>query len=147
MSWQIEVRYLELENQAGNMDPIANMLTSIRNAQAVKHESVRVPYSKVNFGILETLKREGWIENIELKKKEGKSILSLKLKYTEDGRPKISALQRVSKLGKRIYVKKDEIPSVRNNYGLAILSTPQGIMTGKEARKRKVGGEVLCKIW
>jgi len=129
------------------MDPIANMLTSIRNAQAVEHKSVRVPYSKVNFGISGILKSEGWIGNIELKKKEKRNLLILTLKYTEDGRSMISGLRRVSKLGKRIYVKRNNIKDVRNNYGLAILSTPQGIMTGKEARKRGVGGEVLCEVW
>lgn len=129
------------------MDPIANMLTSIRNAQAVEHKSVRVPYSKVNFGILEILKREGWIESVELKKKEKKNLLIATLKYIGQGKPTISGLRRISKPGKRIYVKQNEIPYVRGNYGLAILSTPQGITTGKEARKKKIGGEVLCEIW
>ncbi len=129
------------------MDNIANMLTTIRNAQAVKLESAKAPYSKVNFGILEILKREGLINNFEIKKRGEKSWLILELKYNEDKRPAIADIQMTSKLGKRVYVGYKKVFAVKQGHGLAIVSTPQGIMTGKEARSKKVGGEVLCKVW
>jgi len=129
------------------MDNIANMLTTIRNAQAVKRESAKAPYSKVNLGIAEILKREGLINNFEIKKRGEKSWLILELKYNEDKRPAIADIQMTSKLGKRVYVGYKKVFAVKQGHGLAIVSTPQGIMTGKEARSKKVGGEVLCKVW
>ena len=129
------------------MDPISNMLTTIRNAQAVQHESAKIPHSKVLLAILEILKREEWIQNVEVKKREEKKWLIITFAYEENGTPVIRGLKRISKPGKRIYTKASGIPRVRNKYGMAILSTPQGIITGEEARKRKVGGEILCEIW
>ena len=129
------------------MDNIANMLTIIRNAQAVKKESVKAPYSKVNFGIAEILKKEGWVKGVELKKRGEKSWVIINLSYDKDGMPGITEIKRVSKLGKRVYVGYKEIPVVRQGYGLAVLSTQNGIIAGKDARKQKVGGEILCKVW
>ena len=129
------------------MDNIANMLTTIRNAQAVKRESAKAPYSKVNLAIAEILKKEGLIDNFEVKKRGEKSWLILGLKYNEDKRPAIEDIQRASKLGKRVYVGYKKIFAVKQGHGLAIVSTPKGIMTGKEARKNKLGGEILCKVW
>ena len=129
------------------MDTVADMLTIIRNAQAVRKESVKAPYSKVNFGIAETLKTEGWIKSVELKKRGEKSWIILELIYDANKEPGITDIQRVSKLGKRVYVKFNAIPRVRQGYGVAIISTPKGIMTGKEAKRQGVGGEVLCVVY
>lgn len=128
-------------------DTIATMLTSIRNASAVKHESVLVPYSKVNFGILQILNKENWLGDIEIKKRGEKQWIAVILRYNEDGSRPINAIHRVSKPGKRIYRKWKEILPVRQGQGTVILSTPSGIITGKEARKQKTGGEVLCHVW
>lgn len=128
------------------MDNIANMLTIIRNAQAVKHETVKTPYSKVNFGIAEILKKGGWLKDVELKKKGEKSWLIIHLAYNKEG-SSIASIQRISKPGKRVYVGYDKIPRINQGYGAAILSTPAGIMTGKEAKKLKIGGELLCKVY
>lgn len=139
--------YLASENLHGNnMDLIANMLTIIRNAQLAKHATVKVPYSKVNFGIAETLKEKGWIKNLELKKRGEKSWIIVELSYESDGAPTIRDIQRISKLGKRMYAGYKKIPSIKQGTGLAIVSTPNGIMTGEEAKKQKVGGEILCKV-
>ena len=129
------------------MDNIANMLTTIRNAQAVNAESAKAPYSKVNLGIAEILKSEGLINNLEIKKRGEKSWLILELKYNEDKSPAIADIQRASKSGKRVYVGYKKIFTVKQGHGLAIVSTPNGIMTGREARKSKLGGEILCKVW
>ena len=129
------------------MDHIANMLTIIRNAQAVKRESIKAPYSKVNFGIVEILKKEGRIKGIELRKRGEKSTIIVELAYDSDGEPAIKDIQRVSKLGKRVYVGYKDIPVIRQGQGFAVLSTQKGIMSGREAKAQKVGGEVLCKIY
>lgn len=141
-------KYQELENLVGNnMDPIADMLTSIRNASAVKHESLLVPYSKVKFGILKIMKKESWIGDIEIKHRGEKQLIAINLRYDLDGKPAIDAIRRVSKPGRRMYVGWKEILPIRQGYGISILSTPAGIVTGKEARAKKVGGEILCQIW
>mgnify|MGYP000701695201 CR=1 FL=1 len=129
------------------MDNIANMLTIIRNAQAVKKESVKAPYSKVNFGISEILKKEGWVKSVELKKRGEKSWIIINLSYDKEGMPEIKEIKRISKPGKRVYVGYKEIPVVSQGYGIAVLSTQNGIIAGKDARKQKVGGEILCKVW
>lgn len=130
------------------MDKASDMLTIIRNAQRVKHQSVKAPYSKVNFGIADILKKEGWVKDIEIKKRGEKSWIIIGLAYNnKDGEPVIRNIQKVSKPGKRIYVGYKEVPIISQGYGLAVLSTQRGIMTGKDARKQKVGGEVLCKVW
>ena len=128
------------------MDNIANMLTIIRNAQRVKHASVKVPYSKVNFGIAEVLKKEGKVGGIELKKRGEKARIIITLAYEDTGEAVIEDIQRVSSSGKRVYAGYADIPGERQERGLTILSTPKGIMTGQEAKKQKVGGEILCKV-
>lgn len=129
------------------MDQIADMLTIIRNALPVKQSSVKAPYSKVNFGIAEILKKEGRIKDIELKKRGEKTWIIIELAYNSDGDPAIREIKKISKPGKRVYVGYKKIPVVSYGYGLAILSTPQGIITGREARKQKTGGEILCKVY
>lgn len=129
-------------------DPIADYLTRIRNAIMTKKTDVLIPASNIKIAITKILKNEGYIKNfkiIEEKTKQG--MLKIHLKYSEDGEPAIVHLERVSKPGRRVYVKKDEIPKVLNGLGIAILSTSYGIVTDKKARKLGVGGEVICKIW
>ncbi len=135
-------------------DPIADMLTRIRNASAVKKSEVVLPMSKMKHHIAEILVREGWLEAVEVIKGNGQKNqaaaydqLKLTIKYRPGGKPAISDLKRVSKPGKRIYVGKDDLPRVLNNLGIAIISTSQGLMTNKEARKKGVGGEILCEIY
>jgi small subunit ribosomal protein S8 len=135
-------------------DPIADMLTRIRNASAVRKQDVVLPMSKIKYEIALILKKEGWINEVEQIKKQSikntSSVfdeLKLVLKYKKSGRPMISNLKRVSKPGLKVYAKKNELPKVLNNLGIAIISTPQGLMTNKEARSRGVGGEVLCEIY
>lgn len=128
-------------------DPIADYLTRIRNAIMARHERVEIPASRIKKQITEILKEEGYIQDylyIE-DKKQGK--LQIELRYDEEGQNVIRGLQRVSKPGGRVYVQVREIPRVLNGLGTVILSTPQGILTDRECRKRNVGGEVLCYIW
>src|SRR3989338_3196716 len=129
------------------MDNIANMLTAIRHAKSVNHANVKVAYSKVNMGIAQIFKSEGFIEDVQVKDRGGKQRLIISLKYSKDGESVINNLTMVSKPGKRIYASYKEIPKVRYGYGILVVSTPQGIMTGENAKKEKVGGEVLCKVW
>jgi len=128
------------------MDPIADMLTSIRNAQAVSKETVEVPFSKLKFGIVKILEKEGFIEKIEKKGRGVKKIIEIKLKY-EDKKSAISYLKRISRPGQRIYFKSQGLKPVRSGYGITIISTSKGLMTGREAKKKKIGGEILCQVW
>jgi small subunit ribosomal protein S8 len=126
-------------------DPIADMLTRIRNALAVKKAEVVLPYSKIKLAIAEILKQSGYVADYE-KTDDNYGEIKISLKY-QDGKPAINILKRISKPGRRVYASKDELPVVLNNLGIAIMSTSQGIMTNVEAKKRKVGGEVLCEIY
>jgi len=128
------------------MDPIADMLTTIRNAQAVSKETIKVPFSKVKFEIAKVLEKNKFIEEVEKKGRGIKRIIEMKLRY-EDKKPVITALKRISKPGQRIYLGKKEIHLVRSGFGISIISTSKGMMTGKEARKQKIGGELICKVW
>jgi len=128
------------------MDPIADMLTIIRNAQAVLKETVVVPYSEIKFEIAKVLKKENFIEEIEKKGKKIRKTIEIKLKY-KDKEPAISGIKRVSKPGQRIYTAAGKIKGIRGGYGMAIISTSKGLMTDKEARKQNLGGEILCKVW
>jgi len=136
-------------------DPIADMLTRIRNASMVKKAEIVLPMSKLKMEIAKILEREGLIIKAEVLKgeKSGKNQsaafdkLRLVLKYDEERQPRISSLKRVSKPGARIYVGKDNLPRVLNNLGIAIISTPKGLMTNREARKNQLGGEVICEIY
>ena len=126
-------------------DPISDMLTRIRNASAVKKPEVRVPYSKMKLAIAKILNAEGYVAAVE-KLSAGHGELRLELKY-EDGQSKIRDLHRVSKPGRRMYAGYGDLPRVLSDRGIAIVSTSQGVMTNKEARKRKLGGEVLCEVF
>ncbi len=134
------------------IDPIADMLTRIRNALAVRKQDVVLPMSKMKYEIAKILEREGWIYKVEViknKSKKGSNFdeLRIVLKYKKSGKPAITCLKRVSKPGLRVYVTKDKLPRVLNNMGIAIISTSAGIMTNKEARKKGIGGEVICEIY
>jgi small subunit ribosomal protein S8 len=134
------------------MDPINDMLNRIRNAQAVLKSTVEVPYSNLKQDIAKILQKEGFIKKVEKKGKKSRKILEIVLKYensTEGGLPvpAISGLRRISKSGQRIYTPSKKIRKVRNGYGISIISTSKGLMTNKEARKKKLGGEVICEVW
>ena len=126
-------------------DPIADMLTRIRNAQAVEKASVVMPSSKLKAAIAKVLKDEGYIDEFAVTEQGGKSTLTIGLKYFA-GRPVIERLQRVSRPGLRVYKGRNEIPQVMNGLGVAIISTPQGLMTDRKARATGVGGEVICYV-
>ncbi len=126
-------------------DPIADMLTRIRNAQATDKTSVAVPASKVKLAIAQVLKDEGYIEDFATRTLEGKAFLEIGLKYYA-GKPVIEKLERVSRPGLRIYKGRDDIPAVMNGLGVAIVSTSKGVMTDRRARQTGVGGEVLCIV-
>ena len=128
-------------------DPIADMLTRIRNANTAKHQTVDIPASNMKKAVAQILVDEGFIKSFEEIKDEKQGIIRVTLKYDENGKRVISGLKRISKPGLRIYVNKDEIPYVLNGLGIAIVSTSKGIMTDKEARKENVGGEVLAYVW
>ena len=134
------------------MDPIADMLTRIRNAVLAGHAMVAMPSSKLKLEIAKILKDEGFLEGFEVAEAENsvQKVLRLKIKYVgerRERRPVISGIERVSKPGRRIYTKKQDIPWVLSGIGVAILSTPKGVMTGARARQLGVGGEILCKVW
>ena len=128
-------------------DPIADMLTRIRNACMARHTTVAIPASKMKVAIAEILKREGFIRDFKIEEGQPFDTIQITLKYTSDRRPVITGLKRVSKPGLRIYTGRADIPRVRNGLGLSILSTPKGVMAGHEAWQEHVGGEVLCYIW
>ena len=126
-------------------DPIADMLTRIRNAQMVEKASVTMPASKVKAAIAQVLKDEGYIDGFQVKSNDGKNELEIALKYYA-GRPVIERIERVSKPGLRIYRGRDALPQVQNGLGVAIVTTPKGVMTDRKARATGVGGEVLCYV-
>lgn len=135
-------------------DPIADMLTRIRNASAVYKEDVVMPMSKMKLNIAKILEQDGWIGNVEVikskalpKSRSTFDEIRVVLRYKDDGSSAIKHIKRISKPGLRVYVKKDELPRVLNNMGMAIISTPAGLMTNKEARKKGLGGEVICEIY
>ena len=126
-------------------DPIADLLTRIRNAQMVSKATVSVPSSKVKVAIAEVLKEEGYIDGFDVKTEDGKSELAITLKYYA-GRPVIERIERVSRPGLRVYKGRNAIPQVQNGLGVAIVTTPKGVMTDRKARATGVGGEVLCYV-
>lgn len=130
-----------------NTDPIADMLTRIRNANMVSHESVEMPSSKLKIELAKLLKEEGYIIDYS-SKKEGKfSFLNIVLKYDEKHKPVISNMKRISKPGLRCYCKSKDLPQVFGGLGIAIISTSKGLMTDRKAKKEKLGGEILCYVW
>jgi small subunit ribosomal protein S8 len=132
----------------GMTDPLADLLTRVRNANKAKHEKVDVPASNLKGNVIRILKDEGYIKNFKLIKDGKQGILRIYLKFEgETKKQVISGLRTLSKPGRRRYVGADEIPSVLRGLGLTILSTSKGVMTDKEARKQKVGGELLCSVW
>ncbi|MCI6002161.1 MAG: 30S ribosomal protein S8 [Tenericutes bacterium] len=128
-------------------DPIADMLTRIRNANTMRYKNVEVPASKMKLEIAKILKEEGFIEDFKSEKGDKENMLVLTLKYGPNKERVITGLKRISKPGLRVYAKVDEIPRVLNGLGIAIVSTPKGVMTDKKARQNCVGGEVLAYIW
>lgn len=128
-------------------DPIADMLTRIRNAILVSYDTVDIPNSKIKLNLAKILKNEGFIKNYKVIKDNRQGILKIFLKYDEKGGSLISGLKRVSKPSARIYAKNDQIPLILNGYGVNILSTSKGLVTDKEAKKTGIGGEIICSIW
>lgn len=130
-----------------NTDPIADMLTRIRNAVMARHDSVVIPASKMKKQIADLLKSEGFVKNCVLESKKPQGLIKVDLRYDENGNPLLLGLKRVSKPGLRVYAPKNKIPSVYGGMGISIISTSQGIMTGETAKRKGVGGEVLCYVW
>ena len=127
-------------------DPIGDMIARVKNAQARNHKKVDLPSSNFKNKIAEILKNEGFIKEFKINSENNKNVLSLELKY-HSGNPVISAFERVSKPGRRIFSSADSLPKINNGLGIAILSTPKGVMTDIDARKQKVGGEIVCKVF
>ena len=128
-------------------DPIADMLTRIRNAMMARHAFVLVPCSNMKLSIAKILKDEGFISGYEVLKGKPQRMIKIHLKYSEDKEPLIRGLRRVSRPGLRVYVQRSEIPRVYGGLGIAILSTPKGVMVGKQAWRSNTGGELLCYVW
>ncbi len=129
-------------------DPISDLLTRIRNAQLAKHEGVSVPYSRLKFGIVKILYEEGYVGPFKVEEKDGgRKEIQISIRYVEKRKPFISMISRQSRPGRRYYVGYRDLKPVRNGMGIAILSTPKGVLSDREAREEKVGGEVLCKVW
>jgi small subunit ribosomal protein S8 len=128
-------------------DPIADMLTRIRNAMMRKHESVLIPASRIKRDIAKLLKDEGFVRDARLVSQDGRQSIKIDLKYLNEDDSVIVGIERVSTPGRRVYVGQDSIPTVKGGYGVAILSTNKGILTDKQSRQAKVGGEVLCYVW
>jgi len=128
-------------------DPIADMLTRVRNAITARHPKVDVPASKLKTEIARILKEEGYIANFKVAEEGVKKVIKIYLKYATDNSPVITKIERVSRPGCRAYAGKGEIPQVQGGLGISILTTAHGVMTGRTARKQGVGGEILCRIW
>ncbi len=128
-------------------DPIADMLTRIRNAVMVKHDSVLIPVSKIKLAIAKILKEEGFIGDYQVLRGKPQRMIKVVLRYSDTREPLVAGLKRVSKPGLRIYVKSGDIPRVYRGLGIAVVSTPKGVMTGHQAWKQKLGGELLCYVW
>ena len=128
-------------------DTVADMLTRIRNANDTDKKTVNIPMSNLKYNIAQVLKDEGFVNDVKLIEKYPQNDVRVYLKYGDDGEKVISGIKRISKPGLRVYVDKDEIPKVLGGLGIAVLSTSHGVITGKEARNKGVGGEVLCYVW
>ena len=127
-------------------DPIGDMIARIKKSQARNHKKVELPSSKFKSKIADILKNEGFIKEFKVNSENNKSILTLELKY-HSGNPVISAFERVSKPGRRIFSSADSLPKINNGLGIAIISTPKGVMTDIDARKQRIGGEIICKVF
>ena len=128
-------------------DPIADMLTRIRNAIMARHDSMLIPASRMKLSIARILKDEGFINDYEVLRSKPHRVIKIYLKYSDKNQPVLSGLERVSKPGLRMYVQRKEIPRVFGGLGIAIMSTPKGVMTGQQAWRQEVGGELLCYVW
>jgi len=144
----VKVKFRVLEKQAGSMitDPISDMLTRIRNASKVMKPEVAMPYSKMKFALAKVLQNSGYLLAVERTGEENRPELRLELKY-ENGISAIEHLRRISTPGRRIYAKADELGRVRSGVGISVVSTPNGLMTNIEARKRRLGGEIICEVY
>lgn len=128
-------------------DPIADMLTKIRNASAARHEKVDIPTSKLKLEIVKILKTEGFIKNFKKIQAEGANVIRIFLKYDEENDPVLHGLDKVSKPGRRVYSGYKDLPRVLNGYGTLIVSTSGGVTTGKKAVEKQIGGELICTVW
>jgi len=128
-------------------DPIADMLTRIRNAIMARHDFVLVPSSRMKLSVAKILKKEGFINDYEVLRDRSHRAIKIHLKYNDKNQPVVAGLERVSKPGLRVYVRRKEIPRVYGGLGIAILSTPKGVMTGQQAWRQGLGGELLCYVW
>ena len=128
-------------------DPVADFLTRIRNAHGARHQKMDVPASKLKAEIARILKEEGYIANVKPVEEEGRQLLRVYLKYGANNESAIRDLKRISKPGCRVYIGKDEIRRVQGGLGISIMTTPRGVMTGRQARREGVGGEILCEVW
>ncbi len=128
-------------------DPIADMLTRIRNSALARHDRVEMPHSSLKEHLGVVLKSEGFVDDVRVSEGEGPRTLTIVLRYGRDKSSAIDGVRRVSTPGRRVYVRHDRIPRVRSGLGVSILSTSRGVMTDKEARKQRVGGELLCEVW
>jgi small subunit ribosomal protein S8 len=128
-------------------DPVADMLTRVRNALHARHAQVDIPHSRLKAQIAEILQREGYVDDVEILPKGVQSAIRIKLKYTAERKSTIAGLRRISKPGLRVYSGRKQIPPVQGGLGISIVSTSKGVMTDREARRSGVGGEVLCQVW
>jgi small subunit ribosomal protein S8 len=128
-------------------DPIADMLARIRNAALARHDRAEMPHSRLKEHVAKVLKGEGYVDDVRVSEGEGPKTLTLVLRYGRGKDSAIDGVRRVSTPGRRVYVRHDQIPRVRSGMGISILSTSRGVMTDKEARKQRVGGELLCEVW
>jgi small subunit ribosomal protein S8 len=150
-NWPIKEKFRELKNQAGNLyknmtDPITDMLNQIRNAEAVEKTEILIPYSKIKNEIANLLAKEGFVGEVKKATKGKIKALKIALKY-DNGIPAIAGLKRVSKPGQRIYESVHDIRKVHGGFGISIVSTSKGLMTNNEAKKSKLGGEIICQVW
>jgi small subunit ribosomal protein S8 len=129
------------------MDPIADLLTRIRNGSRASHEKIDIPHSKVKEGVAQVLKQLGFIKNIRVVKDNKQGMMRVYLKYDADGNSAVTYLKRESRPGLRKYVKAEKIPEVRTGFGVAIISTSSGIMSGQQAKEKRMGGEYICSVW
>ena len=129
------------------MDKVGEFLTRIRNAGAAKHEKVDIPASRFRQGLAEILVKQGFIRSYKVAKDSKQGIMRVYLKYNESGHHAIESISRVSRPGRRVYVRADQVPVVRSGMGVTILSTSHGLMSGTDAKQKNVGGELLCKVW
>jgi len=128
-------------------DPVADMLARIRNAGVARHDETTLPSSKLKLAIAKVLRDSGFLNEVTVEPNEGKPLIRIALRYRQDGRTMIDGLRRVSKPSCRVYVGADEVKQVRNGLGIAVLSTPKGVLNDQDAREQSVGGELMCEVW